>query len=631
MDRKYKLSIIIPYYNTEKYIDELLITLDRQITEEVEVLIIDDGSFKPLSVEYTWAKVIRKENGGVSSARNLGLDESQGQYIAFIDSDDMISDNYIELILNKINSVTFDWCYLSWETYKSNKQYQKIIKSIKDEFDSWNLSVWNRVYNWDIIKDIRFNENVKFGEDGAFLYKITSLCKKKIFISSIVYKYRADAENSLTKRFNSGTVNNRRIVYYYKHITKDMSYLIKQIKYFSSKYDVIVMTEQNDLKELYDLCVVIPPRNIKGTELRGEPTNLFTKVDNTIYAEVALFIDKIWIIGGIETFLYNFTKNMGNEYDILLLYKEAPNEQLDRLPDTVRHTQYNPETTYICNTFVINKIYDFKPENVFCNSVIRLVHGCKLAPNWSCPADDADLIIPVSKEVQKSWATEWAGKPQNIVHNFVETTKPRRVLRLISLTRLTHEKGGDRMLEMAEMLNKNNIPFIWLVFSNKDLDHLPHGMVRMEPTFDPSNYIADSDYLVQLSDSEGFGYSIVESLCLNTPVIVTDLPVLEEIGVKDGVNAHVVPFDMNFDINKIYNNIPKFNYEYKNEKIKEEWIKIFDKFNTKDNLISNKRAKIKTIKRYYSLALKRQVEAGEILETDIERARILIDRGYATL
>ena len=75
------------------------------------------------------------------------------------------------------------------------------------------------------------------------------------------------------------------------------------------------------------------------------------------------------------------------------------------------------------------------------------------------------------------------------------------------------------------------------------------------------DYIANADYLVQLSDNEGYCYAVVEALTAGVPVIVTDCPVFKELGLEDGKNCYILPFDMqNVNVNKIYNNIPKFTY-----------------------------------------------------------------------
>ena len=134
-----KLSIIIPYYNCKEYTDELLSCLDKQITDEVEVILIDDGSKIPYSTKYEWIKIIRQENGGASVARNTGLDSASGEYIAFIDADDMVAENYISAILGKIAEEQFDYCYLSWKTLPGGWNCQVKLKSVEDKFPPYNL------------------------------------------------------------------------------------------------------------------------------------------------------------------------------------------------------------------------------------------------------------------------------------------------------------------------------------------------------------------------------------------------------------------------------------------------------------------------------------------------------------
>ena len=81
-----KLSIIIPYYNTKKYTNELIAVLAPQRNKNVEIIVVDDGSSECFFCEFDGIKTIRKKNGGVSSARNRGLREAKGEYIAFIDN-----------------------------------------------------------------------------------------------------------------------------------------------------------------------------------------------------------------------------------------------------------------------------------------------------------------------------------------------------------------------------------------------------------------------------------------------------------------------------------------------------------------------------------------------------------------
>ena len=133
------LSIIIPCYNAEPYIHELLDRLNPQISPEIEVIIVDDGSKVPFKTTYKWAKVTRQSNKGASAARNRGLAMAQGEYISFIDADDLVSEDYVNQILTKIETEGPDYIYLSWETMKGGWQCSVVLKSLEEEFPSVNL------------------------------------------------------------------------------------------------------------------------------------------------------------------------------------------------------------------------------------------------------------------------------------------------------------------------------------------------------------------------------------------------------------------------------------------------------------------------------------------------------------
>ena len=109
-----KLSIITPYYNTFDYTKKLAKSLEKQLNDEVEWIIVDDGTHDN-RLEYFKAKVLYldENTGNPSIPRNIGLDNAKGEYIAFIDSDDDVKPNYVEKILEKIKE-GFDYCYISW-------------------------------------------------------------------------------------------------------------------------------------------------------------------------------------------------------------------------------------------------------------------------------------------------------------------------------------------------------------------------------------------------------------------------------------------------------------------------------------------------------------------------------------
>ena len=181
-----KLSIITSYYDCLKYIKELADILEPQLTDEIEWIIIDDGCHEK-ELDNLNAIVIHLpyNNGCAGIPRNYGLDIAQGEYITFVDGDDIISSDFILKILNKINNSTFDYCLMSWK--KDNGSFSIDITNGRPE---WNCSVWGIVYNKNIIGQTRFN-NKRIAED----YDFNSIVLKQKTVEKIpefLYTYRTN-------------------------------------------------------------------------------------------------------------------------------------------------------------------------------------------------------------------------------------------------------------------------------------------------------------------------------------------------------------------------------------------------------------------------------------------------------
>ena len=191
-----KLSIITPYYKTFEYTKKLAKSLESQLTDEVEWIIVDDGTHDN-RLDYFNAKVIHLSNnsGNPSIPRNIGLDNAKGEYISFIDSDDDVEPNYVEKILEKIKE-KFDYCYISWIATNG----ARII--IEKDPPEWNNSVWKCVFRKEMIKDLRFDPIINYGEDKDFNTRLPK--GKTISITEPIYIYTTGRENSLTERYING-------------------------------------------------------------------------------------------------------------------------------------------------------------------------------------------------------------------------------------------------------------------------------------------------------------------------------------------------------------------------------------------------------------------------------------------
>jgi hypothetical protein len=300
-------------------------------------------------------------------------------------------------------------------------------------------------------------------------------------------------------------------------------------------------------------------------------------------------------------------------------------EQIDRLEPYVRVLKNDTSRNVICDTLIVNRLSDGIPKNFKAKQTFQMCHTCN---NTMKLPLNRDRTVFVSNSAKVSFNDK---NPNNVViRNLLAPVEFKESLLLVSATRLdTNDKGQARMLKLARELNYRRIPYVWLYFSNVELMNAPKNMVCMPTTLDIRNYIAMADYLVQLSSSESFCYSIVESLTCGVPVICTDLPILSEIGVKDGENAHVLPLDINADypVDKIYSKRLKntFKYAYDNSSIIKEWKAILGNTKPLGNYIPNviRKVRVHVDVKYFDMVLQMQLYPNDELLMKEDRAYYL--------
>ena len=613
------LSIIIPYYNAEPYMTELMKVLIPQLTAEVEIIVVDDGSEIPYEAPDERIKVVRQKNKGLAGARNTGLKHSKGKYIAFIDADDLVSGNFVEYILGRSNE-KWDYMDLSWKSLEDNR-YVYLLKSDSDRLS--NPSVCTKVWSRAFIGKQRFNEKKDVAEDEDFTRRIDLSRGKRICAPQFMYFYRVSTPNSLSKQYRSGTTKTKRIVYYFNLIPEDKA-LLEEVKRESETNEVVIMTTDSNA-DLQKYASFLRPTGTWADELRGDPTSLVKVREHPEEAQIILFANNLYGIGGIETFIYNFCEIMSKHYDIIVIYDKWVPEQVVRLQKFVRVIKNVPNRHFKCNTLIMNRIFDKVPQNIESKKVIQMVHGCKNDNPWHVPAD-RPMTVAVSETVKKSFGDELSNT--NVINNFYKRN-PIKSLFLVSTSRLdTPEKGQKRMIKLARMLEGANIDYIWLYFSNRVLPNAPERMIHMTPTLNIIPFVQRADYLVQLSDSEAFCYSIIEALCEGTAVITTDLPVLSELKFKDKEHGYIVPMNMEFDVSELLT-IPTFKYTYNNTPLINKWKKLLGKTDPEYNYKPSNTNKVRVTKRYNDLTLNRYINSGEVITVTPERAVILIKAGVA--
>lgn len=240
-DENLLISIIIPVYNAEKYIEQCLNSIKNQTYNYFEVILVNDGSkdnseniCKKFSNSDARFRYFVKEHGGVSSARNLGLDNAQGYYITFIDSDDWVDENHLELLVNNIKENNSDMAVSSIKNFnnidtfyfRANTNQEKYLlnfnKMRKEEFlvnlpklilaqNSYKIVV-SKLFKKDFIHDIRFEETIIYVNDTQFLFDLYLKMNSISYINEATYIYRLHDE-SPSSNFNQQYTEQELLIY----------------------------------------------------------------------------------------------------------------------------------------------------------------------------------------------------------------------------------------------------------------------------------------------------------------------------------------------------------------------------------------------------------------------------------
>lgn len=213
------ISVIIPTYNSEKYIERCINSITHQTYRNIEIIIVNDGSTdstldicKRLQYDDYRIKIINQENKGVSNARNTGIENSTGKYIAFVDSDDYIEPDMYEIMqrdiyeydadISRARAYVYDRDGKVRHNYNDNSiiefdnKYDIIHNFVNGEL---SIAVWDKLFKREVIGNVRFNENV-FHEDTMFVWDVIRNAEKIVYNKSQFYHYKKRMEGSLTSK-----------------------------------------------------------------------------------------------------------------------------------------------------------------------------------------------------------------------------------------------------------------------------------------------------------------------------------------------------------------------------------------------------------------------------------------------
>jgi len=312
---------------------------------------------------------------------------------------------------------------------------------------------------------------------------------------------------------------------------------------------------------------------------------------------LGIYISNYNVIGGVERFVENFCKRMSKHYNVTLLFDWV--EDNDLLFDISKYIcviKIDKKKVYNFDYFINSTAWGYSPyDNIEASKVVQIVHADyrHVIATWNFKYNRHNKTthhVCVGEIVKEAFEEATPYKCDAVIYNLLDNSikipkkNKNKILHLVTLSRLSGEKGFGRMLDLAKQLDDKKIPYTWNVYGNITTNFAQHlvsifkhnqNVVFRGVTREPFKEINKADYLVQLSDTEGFAYSVYEAMQVKTPCLITPFASGKE-QITHGVNGYILPFDMkNINFDDILNKIPKVP-DFEELGKEEDWIKLLE-------------------------------------------------------
>lgn len=337
------------------------------------------------------------------------------------------------------------------------------------------------------------------------------------------------------------------------------------------------------------------------------------------------YVSNFNVIGGVETYIYELVRKYKDK-DITILYKTGHYKQIERIAKFARIIKYKGQIIKAKRAFFNYETDIIK--NIDADDYVQVIHAMyktnKIKPHIN---EMINHYYAVSDIAAKEFY-ELTGIKPKVVRNPMQITEDEKkpIMILISATRLTREKGKERIEKLANILTQKNVDYLWLIFTNDTEAINNPNVAYIKPRLNVRQYLNElkkcsNVYGVQLSDCEGDCYFTRECEALGIPLLVTPIESFKEQKLIDGVNCYYLPFDMqNIDIEKIVNH--KLNYVgyIRDDNWDKELIDV--KSNYKE---VNMKVKLKCVRSYFDIETETTRNLNEEFIVSRERADTLLN------
>ena len=588
------ISVIVPVYNVEKYIEKCLKSLVEQTLKNIEIIIVNDGStdnskkiISKFAEKYSNIKYYEKTNGGLSSARNYGIKYANGEYVAFLDSDDYVEKNLYELMYKKALQENSDMveCDFIWEYYGKNGEIVKTKKDKRKKFKTLNQYVknarvvaWNKLIKKQIIDDfnIRFPEGLIY-EDIEFFYKLFPHLNKISYVN--IYGIHYVQRNGSILNSNPEKIGDifkilDNVIKYYRDLDiyeNEMKYRYRRILLGSSMKRILKIKDKKLKKNFF--LKTLKSLNMKQKNEKKSIVFGITKLD----------------IGGAERVLVDIINNISDKFNITvftiysggILEKELNHNvkivslyqnQNRVLPLYILLSSRKIYNKFIKNNFdievaflegPITRIFRFKNKKsvrkiAWVHNDITKVFGNNIKAKIKKKLDKSvyknyDEIVFVSNENKNSFKNLYGniGK-QIVIYNYLDKNRiiekskeNKEILKkeetpiFVTVARLTKQKGIDRLIKVHKRIIDDGIKHkIYVIGDGVEKDKLKKliKQFKIEKSFillgkkeNPYCYIKSADYFCLLSLYEGYGMVIEEAKIFNKPILITKTAAVEAV------------------------------------------------------------------------------------------------------